>query len=104
MLACYVAASLWKDSFITMDVLERNVMCITFGQPLIGIPFNFLMEATSMLEKFKSSIHVILDREDLFPTLLCHLCGCIDDTEGNHRRKWQNPSSNLVCYYSIRYC
>ena len=96
MLACYVAASLWKESFITMDILERNVTCITFGQPLIGIPFNFISEAISLSEKFRNSIHAYLDREDIYPALLCHLLGYIDNSEGNQCREWHAPVSTQV--------
>ena len=101
MLACYVAASLWKESFITVDILERNVMCITFGQPLIGISFDFKSVATPLFEKFQSSIHAFFDREDLFPALLCHLCGRISNTEVAQHKEWQAPTSTQVhhCLY-----
>ena len=67
MLACCNAARLWRDTCINVDVLEKNVMCITFGQPLLAIPY--VQETVTNYTKFESTIHSIYDHEDIFPKL-----------------------------------
>lgn len=75
MLACYVAANLWKRSFISGDVLQKNVLCITFGQPLVAIPF--VEEAIKDFPQFEATIHVVYDKDDLFPRVLRYFgVGC----------------------------
>ena len=75
MLACYVAATLWKKSFISGDVLEKNVVCITFGQPLIAIPY--VEKAIKDFPQFEATIHTVYDKEDFFPRVLYHYAvGC----------------------------
>lgn len=68
MLACCNAARLWKETFIGVDVLEKNVICITFGQPLMTIPY--VQEAVQNHANFENTIHSIFDQEDIFPRLL----------------------------------
>lgn len=75
MLACYVAANLWKKSFISGDVLEKNVICITFAQPLIPIPY--MEEAIKDFPQFEATIHTVYDKEDFFPRVLYYYTvGC----------------------------
>lgn len=75
MLACYVAANLWKMSFISGDVLEKNVVCITFGQPLIPIPY--VEEAIKNFPQFEATIHAVYDKDDFFPRVLYYYnVGC----------------------------
>lgn len=75
MLACYVAANLWKTSFISGDVLEKNVVCITFGQPLIPIPY--VEEAIRDFPQFEATIHAVYDKDDFFPRVLYYFnVGC----------------------------
>ena len=75
MLACYAAANLWKKSFISGDVLEKNVICITFGQPLIPIPY--VEEAIKDFPQFEATIHAVYDKEDFFPRVLYYYAvGC----------------------------
>lgn len=69
MLACYNVARLWDKAFISVDVLEKNVTCITFGQPLLTIPY--VQETIKKYTKFENTIHSIYDEEDVFPRLLC---------------------------------
>lgn len=76
MLACCVAANIWEMSFISTEVLEKDVVCITFGQPLIAIPF-----VQSVMEKFptfETTVHSVLDREDVVPHLFHYFrVGCM---------------------------
>ena len=37
MLACNVTAKLWRETYASVGLL-KNVICISFGQPLIKIP------------------------------------------------------------------
>ena len=75
MLACYVTANLWKKSFISGDVLEKNVLCITFGQPLVGIPY--VEEAIKAFPQLEATIHSVYDKEDFFPRVFHYFAaGC----------------------------
>ena len=75
MLACYVAANLWRKSFISGDVLEKNVLCITFGQPLITIPY--VEEAIKDFPALESTIHCVYDKEDFFTRVFHYFAiGC----------------------------
>lgn len=69
MLACYNAARLWDKATISVDVLEKNVACITFGQPLLPIPY--VQDTIRKYAKFENTIHSVFDEEDIFPKLLC---------------------------------
>eukprot|EP00731_Ephydatia_muelleri_P014672 Em0008g392a len=68
MLACSVAASIWNLSAITPEEFKRRVVCITFGQPLISIPYVEDIIKTS--HEFQESIHLIFDQNDVIPRLL----------------------------------
>ena len=78
MLACYVAANLWKENCVTLDILQRNVVCITFGQPLIELPFvNSVTGRFS--EMFQQSVHTYFSHDDPFPFLLRYFSGSQGD-------------------------
>ena len=68
LLACCCAARLWKESCTRIETLERSVMCITFGQPLIDIPY--VQDTIKNCPTFENNIHSIYDKEDVFPKLL----------------------------------
>lgn len=68
MLACCNTARLWKETCIGLTILEKNVICITFGQPLKAIPY--VQETISEHPNFENTIHSIYDQEDIFPKLL----------------------------------
>ena len=44
------------------------MVCITFGQPLLGIPL--LQEVAGKIPQFESIIHSVFDKEDVMPQLL----------------------------------
>ena len=67
-MACCNAARLWKESFLGVDVLVKNVLCITFGQPLLAIPY--IEETIINNPKFEGTLHCIYDLDDTFPRLL----------------------------------
>ena len=64
----YVMASIWRTSYIRKDVLHRKVICITFGLPLVNIPY--IKEVAEMFPKFESTIHSIFSTEDVIPQLM----------------------------------
>lgn len=76
MLACCVAAAIWDLSYIPVDVLERSVVCITFGQPLISIPN--VQDVIKKLPQFKTTIHSVFSKDDVVPQLLRYFrTGCL---------------------------
>ena len=68
MLACSIAAVLWKDSCIPIEVLEKNVVCITYGQPVISIPS--VQHVIKNIPHFQDTIYCVFTKEDVFPTVL----------------------------------
>ena len=76
MLACCVAANLWEETYVNIDTLQKNVICITFGQPMINIPF--VQEAIKHFPQLRNTIHLIYDKEDIFPLVFRYFSiGCI---------------------------
>ena len=77
-MACHMAAILWNRSTIDRDILEKNLICITFGQPLIPIPA--VEEAIRDSPRFEATIHAVYDKTDFFPRVLyyynigCQIC------------------------------
>ena len=67
-MASCIAAHLWNESFLTVKQLRSNVMCITFGQPFIEVPY--IRKAIDHFSDLKYTFHYIYDEEDLFPSLL----------------------------------
>ena len=69
MLACCIAANIWRRSQINADVLKEQVICITFGQPLISIPF--VQEVIRDCgQQFEGTIYSMFNKDDAIPGLL----------------------------------
>lgn len=68
LLAISVLANIWKQSYISEDILRRHVVCIAFGAPLINLPpvNQVLLE----IPKMESAIHLVFLKDDLIPRLL----------------------------------
>lgn len=76
LLACYVAAYIWRASCLDTSRLQKNVSCITFGQPLFSIPY--VQEMIQIYPAFEKTLYLVLDKEDIVPPLLCYFgIGCI---------------------------
>ena len=63
-----MAASIWRRCFIHADVLEKSIVCITFGHPLLTIPL--VQEVARCNPKFEDTIHAVFDKDDIVPQLL----------------------------------
>ena len=78
MMACHMAAVLWKGSSLDRDILKKNIICITFGQPLI--PIVSVEEAINDHPQFEDTIHAVYEKDDFIPRVLyyynigCQLC------------------------------
>lgn len=74
MLACSIAAKLWSIS-LDHGLLQRSLCCITFGQPMISIPY--VQKIAQLYPKLEQTIHLVLNKEDLIPGLMhYHGIGC----------------------------
>ncbi len=67
MLACFVAAILWKDSCIPIEALEKNVVCITYGQPVISIPC--VQQVIKDIPHFHDTIYCVFEKADVLPSV-----------------------------------
>ena len=63
-----LAAQLWLLPHTLTDQLMSNVICITFGQPLIQS--DLLTHAAESFPKFKHNVHAIGLEDDGFPSIL----------------------------------
>ena len=63
-----LAAQLWLLPHTRTDQLTSNVICITFGQPLIQS--ELLTHAAESFPKFKENIHAIGLEDDGLPSIL----------------------------------
>ena len=109
-MACYVAAYIWRASCLDVARLQRNVICITFGQPLFSIPY--VQEMIQIYPAFEQTLHLILDKEDIVPSILCYFgIGCILKSHALAKsasipvKAMSNSSPEklkTVCYYPTR--
>ena len=67
-LAQMVAAQLWLLPHTRTDQLMSNVICITFGQPLVQSLL--LTHVAESYPDFKNSIHAIGLKNDNLPTIM----------------------------------
>lgn len=75
MLACSVAAKLWSTA-LDPSLLQRNLCCITFGQPIISLPY--VKKMAKHFPKLEETIHLVLNKEDIIPGLMhYHSIGCM---------------------------
>ena len=63
-----VAAHLWLLPHTRTDQLMSNVICITFGQPLIQS--SLLTDVAESYPDFRDNIHAIGLKDDSFPSIL----------------------------------
>ena len=77
MLACCVTSYLWRAGFLlSVALLQKNVTCITFGQPLINIPF--VHKTILTFPQLEDTIHLVLDKQDKVPGLFHYFqIGCM---------------------------
>ena len=77
MLASCVTSNLWRAGFLlSVALLQKNVTCITFGQPLINIPF--VEHTLARFPELEDTIHLVLDKQDKVPGLFHYFhVGCI---------------------------
>lgn len=67
-LAQMLAAHLWLLPHTHTDQLMSNVICITFGQPLIKS--DLLTHVAESFPAFKQNVHVIGLEDDSFPSIM----------------------------------
>ena len=61
---------------LSVALLQKNVTCITFGQPLINIPF--VENTLARFPELEDTIHLVLDKQDKVPGLFHYFqVGCI---------------------------
>ena len=70
MLACCICAKLWHNTMADQDVLTQDLLCITFGQPLL--PIKMVEDEISLFPLFEQAIHCVYCEEDPVPlTISC---------------------------------
>ncbi len=88
LLALSVSALLWKLPLLSMEVLKKSVICITFGQPLISLPH--VKDVVQGTPEFEGIVHSIFIKEDSVPRVLSFLdteCDCAELAFGMEANK-----------------
>ena len=73
-----LAAHLWLLPLTNMDKLTSNLICITFGQPLIQS--DLLTHVAEIFPDFKKNVHEIGSDHDSFPTIV-EKVDCLTSTD-----------------------
>lgn len=68
LLAVSVTARIWKHSYIAAAELQKKVMCIGFGVPMLTIPD--VAGTLAECPEFESTIHLVYLKEDTIPRLM----------------------------------
>ncbi len=68
MLACSIAVQVWQRGYIPAQLLQQNLVCITFAQPHLPVPQ--LADLARDRPEIASTIHAIYFEEDIVPRLL----------------------------------
>ena len=71
MLACCVCAQLWHNTMADQEALAQDIICITFGQPLL--PIKVVEDEIAISPLFERSIHCIFNKDDSVPLALSYL-------------------------------
>lgn len=66
-----MTAFLWELPLLSLEILKENVTCITFGQPVIGLPH--VKEIVQCTPEFESIIHSIFFEDDIIPRVMSFL-------------------------------
>lgn len=68
LLACSVTAKLCREPDLSVEQLQRNLVCITFGQPMVSI--NVIQETAQQIPVFNTIVHSVLLSKDVVPFVL----------------------------------
>ncbi len=68
MLACSIAVQVWQRGYIPAQLLQENLVCITFSQP--HLPVSQLADLARDRPEIASTIHAVYFEEDIVPRLL----------------------------------
>ncbi len=68
MLACSIAVQVWQRGYIPAQLLQENLVCITFAQPHLPVPQ--LADLARDRPEIANTIHAIYFEENIVPRLL----------------------------------
>ena len=74
LLACAIAACVWDLPYISSSLLKENLVCITFAQPHIPVPW--LPEVAKECPDLVSTMHTVYWEGDVVPRLTMFLNEC----------------------------
>ena len=98
-LANLCASHLWSLSQgICPELLEKNLLCITFGQPIISLPRT---GSTTDMIADKSRFHAIYISDDIIPRMMRYLDPGYTEFTAEHllERFRKDNSPNEVSWY-----
>ena len=97
MLASCFTSHLWRAGILLSEaLLQNNVMCVTFGQPLISIPY--VQNTIQRFPQLENTIHLVLNKEDKVPSVLHYFhLGCILKAQDKREATRQTTVSVAEC-------
>ncbi len=104
MLACSIAVQVWQRGYIPAQLLQENLVCITFAQPHLPVPQ--LADLARDRPEIVNTIHAIYFEEDIVPRLLRVLdlpCSTLieDQEPGLQMKVRELPKSVSACILFI---
>ncbi len=91
-------ANLCRESYLTSDQISSNVVCITFGLPLVNIAS--VMETAQQIPVLNTILHNVLMENDILPKILTFL-------QNGFGAKMTITTDDQVCYiinYNLTAC
>ena len=74
-----MAAQVWGSPYISADLLKKNLVCITFGQPYVTL--QIVKEVAMQRPEFTATIHTVYSQDDCVPQLMRYLDECWSSEE-----------------------
>ena len=107
-LAQMLAAKLWQLPQVSIAQLKSNVLCITFGQPLLKS--NLITKAAELFPVYKNTVHAICSENDNFPSIIEKLDSLTSNNEVSLAMKRITPKPDLlrvctqkgVCFFCMQ--
>ena len=100
MLACYAAACIWKMASTSTNVLEKNMICITFGQPFLSLPL--LEEAIANFPQLAGILHQVYQTDDVLPGLMHYFRAGCDQAHGSRSPTLRSTSETVA--KTVKFC
>ena len=100
LLATYITSKLWEYPNFSADHLQQNVVCITFGMPIISV--GPILEIKNHCPQISKSIYSFYVKDDIVPRVLKFFnCASKNDIEIAKSTELPQKVSHMIVYTVI---